>query len=381
MEKTDANQLLAKYQSGICTDEEKAQLMNWFHQVGDGQEVGLSDEELEQVERNIWLNVQQHTMHKIIKWRRMAAAAAMLLMTLSISFYLYTHQNNQIILTHLKSADEILAGHNKAILTLSNGEKINLDEAANGVLSQQKGIKISKLADGQLSYSIDNAGVGQTDMNTIETQFGGQYQVILPDGTKVWLNAKSSLKYPVQFTGKERKVTLSGEGYFEVAKDKDMPFKVITHNQGITQVTEVLGTRFNINAYQDHTDIKTTLLEGSVKVNRISANHRLNQSKMLKPGQQCLIDQVSMLVQEADIESTVAWKNGYFVFSNEPIIDAMTSISRWYNMEVEYTGYFDDITIVGNISRKHTLHQTLHLLELTGNFKFKIQGRRIVVMK
>ncbi|WP_316815486.1 FecR family protein [Pedobacter nyackensis] len=380
MNKTDLNKLVEKYRAGNCTEEEKTQLMNWFHEVGADEQLGLTDEELEEAQQNIYSAIQAQTKHTTIYWPRIAAAAVILIVFgLGLSFY--KNRDNKQNLAGKEIANDIKPGSNKATLTLADGRKIVLDDAKNGLLVETKGVKISKTADGELGYMSTNATAANVEINTIETPLGGQYQINLPDGTKVWLNSASVLKYPVKFTGKERKVELSGEGYFEVAKNKSKPFRVITqNNEGIEQQTEVLGTHFNINAYSDDMNIKTTLLEGSVKVNRLQAGTKKQESEILRQGQQSVLNTRSMTVNSVDTEAIVAWKNGQFMFNNEELKNAMKSLSRWYNVDINYDGNFEDISIGGTVSRKNTLAQTLRLLELTGNFKFKIQGRRVTVM-
>jgi len=202
---------------------------------------------------------------------------------------------------------------------------------------------------------------------------GGEYQVVLADGTKVWLNALSSIRFPTSFKGSERKVEITGEAYFEVAKNARMPFRVI----GGSQTVEVLGTHFNINAYPDESAVATTLLEGSVKV----AMHD-GQAKVLKPGEQALIfkENNSFRVKEVDAEDAVAWKNGYFQFNDDDLKTIMNQLSRWYNVEIVYQQANLDQKFGGTISRSKNLSQVLRILELTGNVRFRVEGRRITVM-
>jgi transmembrane sensor len=229
-----------------------------------------------------------------------------------------------------EAKSDISPGGNIATLTLADGRKISLTDAKNGQLAEQSGIKISKTADGQLVYNITNAENSSLSLsyNTIETPPGGQYQVILPDGSKVWLNSASSLRYPVRFTGNERKVEISGEAYFEVAHNSKMPFRVINSNQ----IVEVLGTHFNIMAYPDESSTNTTLLEGSVRI------IKENKSKIISPGQQTRVKNGDIDVASVDVTQVTAWKEGYFMFKNEDIQSIMRQISRWYNLEVKYQG-------------------------------------------
>jgi len=209
--------------------------------------------------------------------------------------------------------------------------------------------------------------------NTISTPVGGQYTVVLPDGSKVWLNAASSLKFPTAFTGTERRVELTGEGYFEVAKNKHMPFKVNFNREEV----EVLGTHFNISAYPDEAVTRTTLLEGSV---RISKN---NIKKILVPGQQAISSMQTggFNIAEVNTDEAIAWKNGLFLFHNENIRSIMKKIARWYNVDVNYQGSFTNQEYGGRISQSKNLSEILKNLELTGTIHFKIEGRRVTVME
>jgi len=238
-------------------------------------------------------------------------------------------------------------------------------------------MSVVKDAKGKLEYKPLGsvlAGKGALVYNRIQVPYGGQYQLELPDGTKVWLNAGSSLRYPVSFTGHERKVELTGEGYFEVAKNKTMPFRVQTSKQ----VVEVLGTHFNINAYNDDPSVKTTLLEGSVKVTQ----NTMGTFKMLKPGQQSVLKNNELQVKEADTEEAVAWKNGLFLFNDQSLDEIMHQVSRWYDLQI----VFDDVSLKtqrfgGSISRFKNVSQLLQVLESTGSVHFKIEGRRLTAMK
>lgn len=304
-------------------------------------------------------------------------AAAVVLLTLSAGLYFYQQLVPELtkVFPEQFTAD-IAPGGNKAILTLSDGSEISLTDAENGALTKQSGIKIIKTADGQLVYDASAAKSSSEASNTITTPRGGQYQVNLPDGTKVWLNAASSLKFPLTFTDqKNRIVELSGEAYFEVAKNKNQPFKVITEvrpdQEGRAQIIEVLGTHFNVNAYPDEESIRTTLLEGSV---------RLNNKVILKPGQQSIFAYDHFHLVPADTEEAVAWKNGYFMFANEDLRSIMRKISRWYDLEIVYQGKTTDNTFIGTVSRFKEVSEVLNILELTRTVHFKIEGRRITVM-
>lgn len=283
--------------------------------------------------------------------------------------------------------NDVVPGSNKAYLTLSNGEKIILDSAKNGLVATQAGTNIRKTAEGRIVYDAvkQNEKVTEHSYNMITTPRGGQYQITLPDGSQVWLNAASSLKFPASFSDKERIVEVTGEAYFEIAKvtaasGARVPFKVISANQ----MVEVLGTHFNINAYADEASINTTLLEGSVKI----WQRTTQQSQYLKPGQQARVGK-SITVANVDVTGAVAWKNGYFNFSHENIGSIMRKISRWYNVDITYNGNITKENFIGSISKFEQVSQVLDMLQLTGSVHFKIEnttgehatgGRRIVVM-
>lgn len=275
-------------------------------------------------------------------------------------------------------AHDIPPGGNKAILTLADGKTITLNEAANGELVKAEGIVIRKTGQGQLVYEVagNDAGAATDTYNTISTPKGGTYQVILPDGTKVWLNAASTLKFPTSFVAlNERKVELSGEAYFEVTKDIRQPFKVLTTKQEV----QVLGTHFNISSYADESIVKTTLLEGSVKVKNLLGVKEANV--ILKPGQQAIVNEGEIKVTKADVDEVLAWKNGVFVFNDEPLESIMKKVSRWYDVEVVYEGVDKNKLFGGSVSRFDNVSKVLRQLELTGGVHFKVEEGRIIAMK
>jgi hypothetical protein len=312
-------------------------------------------------------------------WPRIAAAASIIL-CLGTGAYFYFHQkvDQQQTAQNKPVKNDLLPGGNRAYLTLSNGKRITLTGAANGQIAQQSGVTITKTADGQLVYQAASAGTDEASApikyNTIETPKGGQYQVTLPDGTAVWLNAASSLKYPASFASlKDRKVELTGEAYFEVAKDKAHPFIVKTNNEDV----EVLGTHFNINSYTDEPSTKTTLLEGSVQVSA-----KEGDIAKIKPGEQAVLNQSgNIAVEKVNVNKAVAWKNGKFVFESENISSIMRKLSRWYDVEIVYKDDIPDRTFTGSISRYDNISKILENIMLTKAIHFKIEGRRITIMR
>lgn len=302
------------------------------------------------------------------------AIAASLFLLLSVGLFFYNHQKQQPETRPASlGLNDAAPGGNRAILMLADGKIINLDSAKTGTLISQSGLRIIKTKDGQLIYNASPVSQDSPiTYNTISTPRGGQYRINLPDGSAVWLNAISSLKFPVSFTGKERNVELSGEAYFEITKDTGKPFLVRSKQQTV----EVLGTHFNINSYDDEQGVRTTLLEGSVKV--ISSSNQ--RQVILKPGQQSQLEGSTFLVKEVDAEESMAWKNGFFVFNAESIPSAMRKIARWYDMEIVYEGNIGDQDLTGSVSRFQNVSEVLKMLKLTGIVHFKVEGRRITVI-
>ncbi|EOR92679.1 putative anti-sigma factor [Arcticibacter svalbardensis MN12-7] len=379
MQDQDAKTLLSKFQAGTCTDEEKAIIENWI-MFGHVTEFDLSNKEIVADLAEIRRGLPLKERNKVIgMWPKIAAAASVLLI---ISVALLLHTNNktvhqkQIVKVLNKPKEVIVPGSNKAFITLADGSKISLTDASSGRIAKENGVQIIKTSDGKLIYTISETEHSAKIIayNTITTPRGGQYQIVLPDGTHVWLNAATSLKYPTSFIGKERKVELNGEAYFEVAPNKSMPFKVQTRNQEV----EVLGTHFNVNSYADENETKTTLLEGSIRVFQNSTQ----LTRVLRPGQQSIImANASVIIRNGDLEETMAWKNEKFVFNDQSLAVIMRQISRWYDVDVEFAGNKAvNKAFGGTISRFKSINQVLEILELTGSVRFKVEGRRVIVM-
>jgi len=314
--------------------------------------------------------------------RRFAVAAALLVIVAGAWFFLHRSKTGEAVATAVPKAVAIKPGSNRAVLTLANGQQIVLDDARNGVLGQQGKTRVIKLDSGRLAYA-DGGNVGAKDAptgaggagailyNTIATPRGGQYQITLPDHSKVWLNAESSLRFPTAFTEKQRMVELTGEAYFEVAPNKDQPFLV---KAGTTE-TRVLGTRFNVMAYGDEGPVKTTLLEGSVQMGLGQA------STLLTPGQQGQYDAEKgrMATRMVNTRQVTAWKDGYYFFDRTPVQSIMRQISRWYDVQIVYQGQAPRDEIVGKIPRTADVSEVLHIMELIG-IRFRIEGRTITVL-
>ncbi len=303
-----------------------------------------------------------------LKW----AAAAAVLVVFSFTAYLSLNKKKEHVF-----ASDVAPGKNKAILTLADGRKISLSDAANGDLIEQAGISISKTANGQLVYHVEkSAGViDDSKVNTISTPNGGEWEIRLPDGSVVWLNAASSLQYALNIgSSKQRKVELTGEAYFEVAKDKAHPFIVKTSKQEL----EVLGTHFNINSYANENVTRTTLLEGSVRVSDLNSTDMF----VLKPGEQSVLSNNGIAIKNANTDEAIAWKNGYFMFDNEKQESILRKIARWYNVEIEYADpEAKDVMYYGTVSRFEKISKVLRKFEQTGEVRFDIKGNKIIVYK
>ncbi len=331
---------------------------------------------------------------RIISPGRLWYAAAVVILFISIGSYFYIKDSIGYVSEMHQPGQEIVAGRNKAILTLSNGQKINLDDVSAGNIATQANTIIEKSKNGVLTYNehSEEAASNQRPgliFNTVTIPKGGQYQIILPDGSRVWLNAASSLKFPAQFSKDERVVELQGEGYFEIVsiprpssepgngKKGNLPFIVRSNHQKI----EVVGTEFNVNAYPDETSVKTTLVQGSVKVCVLNGltDKELTSNQTLRPGQQSVITGNDLVIQNGNIESATAWKNGSFQFDNEEIQVVMRKIARWYDVEIEYHGSMHGKVFSGTISKYKDVKDVLRMLQLTGSVSFVIKDRRILV--
>lgn len=303
-------------------------------------------------------------------WKRIAVAAAIILFIGAGTYYFVKNNGQKAIAKPndtVATMNDVPPGGNKAILTLADNTSIVLDNAQNGTLAKQGAVTVIKLNDGQISYKGN--GNDKLMYNTITTPRGGQYQLILADGSKVWLNAASSLKFPNAFPGSERKVELTGEGYFEVAHDASRPFHVITGKMDV----QVLGTHFNVNAYNDENAIRATLLQGSIKVSEGQ------QSVTIKPGEQAIEQQSGLkVIGDVNLEETIAWKNGSFQFNNTDMAMVMRQIGRWYDVDVSYPKGIPADKYWGSILRDQNLSDVLKVLKESGAH-FKIEGKKIIV--
>lgn len=296
-------------------------------------------------------------------WLPKVAAAAILLIAAGTAWWYLQHRPQ----ASSKTAD-ILPGGNKATLTLANGSTMVLDSLQPGQLARQQGVLVIKRDSGLLAYEAAGGGNAAIEYNTLATPRGGQYHLKLADGTGVWLNAASSIRYPTAFSGNRREVEVTGEAYFEIARDKSRPFHVKTREADI----EVLGTDFDVNGYDDEVALRATLLSGVI---RVSHN---GQSLLLNPGQQAMVDSGIALNATPDLEQVMAWKNGFFKFDKEDLATVLTQLSRWYAFDIKYAGPVPKRHFEGKLSRDLTLAQVLDVLSEM-QLKFKIEGRTLLV--
>jgi len=321
----------------------------------------------------MWSNIapQQSTGRRapVITLMKRIAVAASVILVAGAGIWYFSKQNKKEIPVVAKATQDVAPGGNKAVLTLGDGSSIVLDHAANGQLAMQGNTSVAKLNNGELAYNAQNGHA--VFYNSLATPRGGHYKITLPDGSIVWLNSASSLRFPTSFNGDKREVEMSGEAYFEIAKNVKQPF-IVKVNDG--SKVEVLGTHFNVMAYGDEDEAKTTLLQGAVKVDKGNA------SNLLKPGQQAAIEKDGKMkvLSNVNISEVTAWKEDQFSFNSADIHSIMKQISRWYDVDVEYKGNVS-ASLNGNIKMSVPLSQVLEILTLAGNVKFDVQGKKIVV--
>jgi ferric-dicitrate binding protein FerR (iron transport regulator) len=404
-------ELLARFLAGDISADEKAELEQWlasddrhniFQFVHKEEWVKKGIAELDRIDVESgyekFINKYQspepdkHEMpfpaaSKRRHWIIIAAAAAAVFI-ISVGSWYYFFRSDPTIQakddTDNRYRNDIAPGGNVATLQLANGRTIRLDESANGLLADEGEATVQKTADDKLEYSAAQAGKkGKELFNTISTPSGGQYRVVLPDGSKVWLNAGSSIRFPLSFTGRERRVTISGEAFFEVVQVKKaqqkIPFIVsIQQAAGTTGEVQVLGTRFNVNAYNDEETVKTTLFQGSV---RIVPASRPNQARLIQPGQQADYNSSGNVeVRTPDTSSTAAWRDGKFNFQNESIQSIMRQLSRWYDVKVHFKDNID-ARFVAIFPRNIQMSEMLKILEKTNIVRFAIDGKTVTVMR
>jgi transmembrane sensor len=369
MKKEELKTLFKKYADGTCSEEEKAQLEAWYLQHNETAE-SPGRKNIAAAKNLIFLQLPGNDSGMIKMGIRLAAAAVLIGILLTVLFNFIDHGKQR---PNTALAKDIPPGTNKAILTLGTGRQINLTNAAKGNLSSQAGMSVTKTQPGQVVFAFSAKNIDHSP-STITTPNGGQWQATLADGTKVWLNAASTIAFPTSFTGlANRIVTLHGEAYFEVAKDAAHPFIVISDHQRI----EVLGTHFNINSYPDEPAIKTTLLEGKVKVSLLGSK----QTTYLAPGEQSVVTGQQLFKTKADTDEVLAWKDGYFQFDDESVNSVMRKLARWYDIDVKYEGDISAEKLTGRVSQTNPISQVVKALEATKTVHIKMEGRRATIMR
>lgn len=377
--------LAGKYIQGKATEAEKQLLQEWYNAFDDVTVNVPADSEAEEMltEARMLFRLQQTieaekykpAPRRIPAWLKYSAAA-LLLGGVGLSIFWLTRPQPQPLTAAGKTPlhkPTIVPGGNKAVLTLDDGSTVILDSIANGTVTMQGHTRIVKNKNGQLTYDLSAApNTGQVSYNTITTPRGGQYQVILPDGSKVWLNAASSLRFPTAFTAKSREVSLKGEAYFDITRNAAQPFQVQVNDMKVN----VLGTQFNIMAYEEESQAKTTLVQGSVDISTAGGT----QPKLLKPGQQARLSKGGNLhvVNDADVDEALAWINGRFYFNDTDLGTLMRQIARWYNIEVVYEGAVPPEKFSGEIPRNSNVEEVLKILKLS-NIHFTVNGNVLTI--
>lgn len=382
--KKELENILKKYLEGRASPEETNFLEKYFDYLEDqpGLSTLMSEAENKKIERRNWkqLNagldqpnytIAPHRSPSFNKWRWLVAASIILAIGWSSWFFVIDKKHEQQQIVQNKATNDIKPpGVNRATITLANGQTVYLDSVAIGALATQGTVKLIKLADGKIAYEAgSNHIIEKPAYNTLTNPKGSQVvDLTLADGSRVWLNAGSSLTYPLSFIENERRVVITGEAYFEVASDKKKPFRVIKGNMQV----EVLGTHFNVNAYDDEKNIKVTLLEGAV---RLKINE---ENQMLKPGEQGQVSNTISIIKNVDVEAVMAWKDDRFKFSGVDIETIMRQAARWYDIDIEYRGKVEG-TLSGGVARNVNASQLFHVLELTDKVRFEIEGRKVIV--
>ncbi|GAA3990057.1 FecR family protein [Mucilaginibacter dorajii] len=403
MKQNISAEVIDRYLAGDCTADEIAEVHQWFSSFDHIPEhlVGLPEDEQDLLKEKLLGQIigEKHQIKQIFNssdsvkpqdleirensqqgetrifrlWPKIAVAVSMSLI-IGVLFYSVRNSHKKAVNQNAEiQQKDISPGGNNAVLTLADGSEIVLNQAKKGLLTKQGNVKISKTSEGKLVYNTSNSGTEASNavsFNMVRTPKGGQYEVVLPDGTKVWLNALSYLKFPTAFNGKTRLVEVSGEAYFEVTKNMVKPFVVKSARAEVT----VLGTHFNVNDYADETSSRTTLLEGSVSIKG------RNTKAMLRPGDQAVLNEndVMKIAEHVDTEEAVAWKNGIFEFNGTDITTIMRQVARWYDINVTYTGNPDHGLYNGTISRNVNLSEMLTMIRYMG-VNYTLDGKNLII--
>lgn len=380
MDINQAKELLHRYHTGNISQSEKELVELWYSQLIETGEWQWDESEKDEVEKMLesrilekirLQNKKPRTIYLLSRKYWWAAASIVLVLGFSTYFLVFNKTLKPSSIVSTTEPNDVSAPQsNKAIITLSNGQKVFLDSISNGALAVQGNVKLVKLASGEIVYQSSGELSEKIQYNTLENPRGSKViNMVLADGSKVWLNAGSSLNYPVAFVGSERKVSVSGEAYFEVAHDASKPF--VVHNGSLD--VRVLGTHFNVNAFtEDDNNIKVTLIEGSVKISNGSSNC------LLEPGQQALVSKEMKILNDVDLNKVMAWKNGYFQFDKASLQSVLKQVSRWYDIEVIYEGKNQPREFVGEIERDLSLSEVFKILEIN-KVNFTLEGKKLIV--
>ncbi len=383
--KRELIELLKKYRLGTASPEEVAFLEKYYQYFDKEEKIlhPLPEPEKNELKEKLFSAIQLKIYERPVvsmyrrPWFRLGAAASIALL-IGVGIYLFYPNKSQPDTTPpiaVKTNDVKAPASNRATITLSSGQVVHLDSVQNGVIAQQGNVSLEKQADGKIVYSQSSIDNGELKYNTLTNPRGSKViDMALSDGSHVWLNAGSSMIYPISFIGDERKVTITGEAYFEVAHNASKPFKVSKDEMEVT----VLGTHFNVNAYDDEKDIRVTLLEGSVKMSIVN-----RQWSILKPGEQGITtdDGKLKIEKRVDVDAVMAWKNGRFEFKSTDLSSIMRQVSRWYDVEIVFEADVRNERFSGGIARQENASQVMHMLELTNTVHFTIEGNKIVVRK
>ena len=373
-------ELLEKYSLGECSEHERKVIEDWYNQLSYEEETGFTEPNYKIHSSIVWSKIIQK--RKDLKSKRkfrypLLAVAASILLGIALFSYLHFQESSSI-------EAKVVPGDNRASLYLSDGTAIPLEELDEEWNTRDLGVRIKKLDGGLIAYEVldDSTESSIGKYHTIKTPNGGQYQILLPDGTKVWLNANSTLRYPIKFDKRIREIELTGEAYFEVnkqaAEDSRKPIPFYVHSK--QQRVEVLGTHFNISAYEDELQVKTTLIEGSVRVAAVHSTD-LKQSQLLNQiGQQTILENSNIQLTQVNVEHVIDWKNGYFVFNNEDLYSILRKVARWYDVEVEFSQQVSTLELNGAISKYENIDTVLSVIEFASGIKLKMKGRRIIIM-
>lgn len=361
MTREEAKEIIERHNTGTASQEEVDLLERAYARIADREAAPVDVVRVAEAKADVWGRLTRSAAHprRLTRWLPYAAAVVIVF---AIGWWVMQDRQPTAVSEQIV---DIAPGGNRAMLTLADGRTIALDEAQSGIIIDDEityadGSQIT--ADGQLLF-----GFSTVDYQ-LATPKGGTYQLTLPDGTEVWLNSASSLSYPSRFDGAERRVTLEGEAYFAVSRDTEKPFRVVTSGQTV----EVLGTEFNVSAYTDEPETRTTLVEGRVRV----------AGEVLSPSQQAITRQGKTAIKQVDISAVTAWKDGKFDFSEQSLDAVMRQIARWYDVEVEFADEVDrNEQYWGSVSRFSNISQVLTKLEQTGNLRFAIKERRVIVTK